>query len=160
MPAALHIIALVISSACFVFSLRRMARSQWALAAIDAAMVCVMLAAVSFPAGLAQLCSGVALIVLAMTDALLTRIRASTVSPAHVHRALCLLIMGAATLVMLGHEHISSTSHAHLISMSIIGFLGLAVVGALVVVIRRHLTFASVGMLVATGVMSVATLAA
>lgn len=160
MSAVLHALALVVSSACLALSIYRVTRATWTMAAIESVMVCLMLLADSSPAGSAQLASGFALIFLGIVDALITRLRVQAVTAFHVHRSVCLLIMGGVTLSMITTHSESFSTHPHMYSMALMGAIGVIAVAAMLFALRRGLNISALGMIVATGMMSVATITA
>lgn len=156
MPALLHILALGVSLVSLAFSVRQAWKSHWGQALIDALMVALMALVATSQSPLATFLSGMALIVLALIEALSIRL---ALYPSHVHRAICLLIMGAATIAMIGHTVTSAVSpHSHLIAFSLIGVIGIISVALLAITLRQRFSLSSVGMLVATALMSVATI--
>jgi hypothetical protein len=164
MPASLHLSALVVSLACLGFSARLATRSRWKEALIDLCMVALMGAVLFNPTATWQLTSGALLIILALVEAVTSRFMRPTSSAGHAHRALCLLVMGATTLAMVGHAHVASgvppTIHSHIATIAFVGIGGLLIVFALAIKLGARLKVSSAGMLVATALMSVATIAA
>ncbi len=161
--AVLHGVALLVSVACLLLSLRRIREKRWREFVIDCAMVAIMIATVFAPVAFG-LTLGATLIALALVEAILARVMGAA-RPLHVHRSMCLVIMGAAVISMSAHEQNSSAQfqapfHPHVMSMSLVGVIGLATVILIAMFMRRRFTLSAVGMLVATGLMSVATVAA
>ena len=157
MSALLHIVALGVSLVCLAFSPRQAFKSHWGQALIDVSMVALMVLVAANESPLVILLSGMALVVLALVDALSMRL---ALYPSHVHRAICLLIMGAATIAMGGHAATPEAStHTHVMALWVVGVIGIVAVATLAITLFRRLSVSSAGMLVATGLMSVATIA-
>jgi hypothetical protein len=152
----LHLVALAVSVVCLLFSVRQAWRSQWTQAFTDAAMVALMAFVAFFTSPLTSLVAGALLIALAIVEAAIAR--RSTVA-GHMHRAVCLLIMGATTIAMLGHGVAAVPVHSHALALATVGVIGLVAVVGFALAMRRKMTVPSAGMLVATALMSVATIA-
>jgi hypothetical protein len=164
MPATLHLTAFVVSLVCLGYSVRSATRSRWKEAVVDLSMVVLMGVVLVNPSATWQLASGALLITLALIEAVTSRFMRLSSHAGHVHRSLCLLVMGATTLAMVSHAHGAAvaglTVHSHILSIALVGIGGLVVVLAVAIKIGSRLNFSAVGMLVATALMSVATIAA
>ncbi len=164
MPATMHLLALAVSVVCLGFSVWSVTRSKWREATIDLCMVVVMIAVVINQTAWWNLVSGAVLIALALGESIWSRLARRSGAAGHAHRAICLLVMGATTLAMLGHSSgtpaAMTSSHVHVETLALVGTVGLVVVVAVAIKIRSRLNVPAAGMLVATALMSVATIAA
>ena len=164
MPATLHLTAFVVSLVCLGYSVRSATRLRWKEAFVDLCMVVLMGVVLVNQSATWQLASGALLIMLALIEAVTSRFMRLSSHAGHVHRALCLLVMGATTLAMVDHAHVATvaglTVHSHIATIAFVGIAGLVVVLAVAIRIGSRLNFSAAGMLVATALMSVATIAA
>jgi hypothetical protein len=127
-------------------------------------MVVVMAAVVINQTASWHLVSGTLLIGLALGESIWSRLARRSGAGGHAHRAICLLVMGATTLAMLGHSSGTpapmASPHVHVATLALVGIVGLVIVVAVTIKLGSRLNISAAGMLVATALMSVATIAA